>query len=236
MKERVHGQLALPIQLPAGRDWQSFVVGPNEAAVAAMRALPDSAVGGGVYVTGARGLGKSHLLQATVRELLEMGRQALYVPLDAEVMAPDALQGLEEADLVALDGLERIGSTAWEEAIFHLYNRAQLTSAVLVFAARTSPRGLGLQLPDLISRLQAATLYRLQPLGDTDLVHLLGIHASRRGLVLPEAVGRYLSQRLPREGHSLVAALDRLDRAALAAQRSLTIPFAREVLGLKRTG
>jgi DnaA family protein len=36
--------------------------------------------------------------------------------------------------------------------------------------------------------------------------------------------------RLPRDMHSLCAVLDRLDEAALAAQRRLTVPFLRQVL------
>lgn len=228
-------QLTLPLQLPEGRDLTSYVAGPNGGPVAALSdATGGDSAGSGLYLWGGRGLGKSHLLQAAVRARLDVGRTAYYIPLDEPTVAPEALAGLEGADLIALDGLDGIAGTAWEEALFHLHNRAQLGHAALLFAARAAPGGLALTLPDLLTRLQATTVYRLQPLADEELQQLLKVHAHKRGLGLPDAVARYLAQRLPRDGHSLVEALDRLDQAALAAQRMLTIPFCREVLALDR--
>jgi DnaA family protein len=43
-------------------------------------------------------------------------------------------------------------------------------------------------------------------------------------------VARYLLNRLPRDLASLHAALDRLDRYALAQQRALTVPLVRDAL------
>jgi DnaA family protein len=66
------------------------------------------------------------------------------------------------------------------------------------------------------------------------LTALLG-HASRRGLELDAATGRFLQSRVQRGMTELCTWLDRLDRASLAAQRRLTIPFVREVLALHQT-
>ena len=49
---------------------------------------------------------------------------------------------------------------------------------------------------------------------------------------LPVDVGRFLLNRLSREMDLLLNTLDRLDNASLEAQRKLTIPFVKEVLGL----
>ena len=59
---------------------------------------------------------------------------------------------------------------------------------------------------------------------------MLEQRAGRLGLVLPRESAAYLVHRMPRDMHSLCAALDRLDVAALAAQRRLTVPFLRQVL------
>jgi DnaA family protein len=42
---------------------------------------------------------------------------------------------------------------------------------------------------------------------------------------------RWLLSHLPRDPHTLIAALDRLDQASLAEQRRLTLPFAQQVVG-----
>ena len=46
-------------------------------------------------------------------------------------------------------------------------------------------------------------------------------------------VARYLVDRLPRALPDLLAILDRLDQASLAAKRPLTLPFVRAQLGAR---
>ena len=55
--------------------------------------------------------------------------------------------------------------------------------------------------------------------------------AQRRGLALDEAAIDWLLTHSERELAGLVALLDRLDRESLAAQRRVTVPFLRRVLG-----
>jgi DnaA family protein len=50
-------------------------------------------------------------------------------------------------------------------------------------------------------------------------------------MAMPEAVAHYLLQRHARDLTALFGLLERLDRASLAAQRRLTVPFVREVAG-----
>jgi len=69
----------------------------------------------------------------------------------------------------------------------------------------------------------------LQPLNDADKSAALRARARSRGLEMSEEVASYLLARYPRDLHSLFALLDRLDAAALAAQRRLTIPFVRSI-------
>jgi len=47
---------------------------------------------------------------------------------------------------------------------------------------------------------------------------------------LPRETADYLLKRVPRDLGSLLALLDALDEASLAAQRRLTIPFIRDAL------
>ena len=54
--------------------------------------------------------------------------------------------------------------------------------------------------------------------------------AQRRGLVVDDAALDWLLTRTDRDLGALVVLLDRLDRASLAAQRRITVPFLRQVL------
>ena len=62
-------------------------------------------------------------------------------------------------------------------------------------------------------------------------LHALMAGARRRGLELPVATGRYILRHTARDMGSLLTLLDRLDLASLAAQRRLTIPFVRVLIG-----
>jgi len=85
-------------------------------------------------------------------------------------------------------------------------------------------------LADLRSRLLAAPVHQLRELDEAGQIKALEARAARRGLELSREAAAYLVHRLPRDMHSLCAVLDRLDEAALVAQRRLTVPFLREVL------
>jgi DnaA family protein len=86
-------------------------------------------------------------------------------------------------------------------------------------------------LPDLKSRLGWGPVFQLATLSDRDKQAALQMRARRRGLELGNEVAEYLLRRCPRDMDSLFSLLNQLDRASLVAQRRLTIPFVRELLG-----
>lgn len=224
-------QLPLGLRLPTASSFDNFVAGPNHETVAAVRQLAAGS-GGSLFVAAPPGLGKTHLLQAACRAVQAHGRPSAYVPLrDAPRLDPALLDGLEQYALVALDDVQAVAALpAWEEALFHLYNRLYDAGAALIAAAAAPPDRLGLTLPDLRSRLTAAPLYLLQPVDDAARQRILVLRARALGLELPEETAQFLLRRHPRDLPALVALLDRLDQAALRAQRRLTVPFVRTVL------
>jgi DnaA family protein len=68
-------------------------------------------------------------------------------------------------------------------------------------------------------------------LNDAEKAQALRLRARARGMEMPEAVASHLLQRHARDMAALFVLLERLDRASLAAQRRLTVPFVREVAG-----
>ena len=144
------------------------------------------------------------------------------------------LEGLERADLVCLDDVDALaGAQEWEQAVFALYNGLREHGGRLLAAGPVPPAALPLELEDLRTRLAWGLVYQLQPLDDEDKLRGLQQRARERGLELPDAVARYLLQRCRRDMASLLHCLDELDRASLAAQRRLTIPFVKEVMAWK---
>ena len=185
-----------------------------------------------LFLWGKAGVGKSHLLQAGCGYAHRQHKTSVYIPLcDQENLQPDLLQGLEVYDLICVDDIDAIvGQDGWEQALFHLFNRASEHRALLVFAAVNKPADLNFKLRDLQSRLAWGTTWHIEELPDGDKLAALQLRAQRRGFFLPDDVGMYLMQRSPRDMHSLFTLLDKLDHASLAEHRKLTIPFVRRFL------
>ncbi|HRF84180.1 MAG TPA: DnaA regulatory inactivator Hda, partial [Pseudoxanthomonas sp.] len=72
----------------------------------------------------------------------------------------------------------------------------------------------------------------LGALDDDGRRRVLRERAQRRGLVLEEAAIDWLMTRTDRDLARLLALLERIDRESLAAQRRVTVPFLRRMLGL----
>jgi len=223
----VNAQLPLGIRLDAGASFGSYLASDNAEAVDAVKRAV--AAGGFVYLWGDSGCGRSHLLQAACREAADAGRRAAYLPLAS--LAPEALEGLEALDLVAIDDLESIARDhRWERALFSAYEALRGARATILVAGRTAPAGLPLALADLRSRLASAAVYQLRTLDDGGKHEALALRARLRGIELPEDTGQFLLTRYARDMHALCRLLDELDDASLVAQRRLTIPFVKSVL------
>ncbi|HKJ75832.1 MAG TPA: DnaA regulatory inactivator Hda [Gammaproteobacteria bacterium] len=222
-------QLPLGVGLRDDATFTNFLPGPNAGALAVLEAGNEQAV----YLWGGWGSGRTHLLQAACHAAAAAGGAPAYLPLSAaEDLAPAMLEGLEVAPLVCLDDVQAVAGRAdWERGLFDLYNRVREAGGRLVAAADAAPGALGLVLPDLASRLAWGPVYHLEALSDDQKKEALCRRAERRGMELGEDVATYLLRRCPRDLHSLFGLLERLDHTSLAAQRRLTIPFVRQVLG-----
>jgi DnaA-homolog protein len=216
-------QLALGVRLRAGAVFESFWPGRNSEVVAALR-LPSAAP---LWLWGAPGSGKTHLLQAVCA-----AEAAAYFPLTRPLaLPPEALAGFERTPILCVDDVDAVaGDSAWERALFRLYNEAAELHTRLIFAGASPPRLPEWRLEDWRSRAAACVVYQLQELDDVGRVEALRLRAAQRGLQLPQETSEYLLRRVPRDLHSLFEILDQLDEASMVAQRRLTIPFIRDAL------
>ncbi|HXW73172.1 MAG TPA: DnaA regulatory inactivator Hda [Steroidobacteraceae bacterium] len=229
-------QIPLGVRLPDRALFESFLPARNAQALEHLRQVALGATSGLTWLCGPAGCGKTHLLQAVCAASAERTR-AGYVPLGA--VAPlglGVLDGLPQLECLCLDDVDRIaGQGEWERAIFAMLRELEDTGGRLVLAARSPPALLEWALPDLGSRCAAGAVFQLRVLDEGEQYAALQLRARLRGLELPEETWQWLRRRFPRDMRTLYEVLDRLDEAALAAQRRLTVPFIREVLRAART-
>jgi len=217
----MHGlQLALPVQLTQPCRLATFVAGRNEPVVAHLSG------GQPAYLYGAAGVGKTHLLLAACD-----AHQGRYLPLGGlDTGQADILEGLALNQPLALDECDLMPLSAdfWMR-LLRLLDQRQQQGAITWAAGRAAPEGL--QIPrDLQTRLMRLPRFAVTPLDEAAQARLLTASAEQRGLRLPDEVVRWWLRHLPRDAASLLAGLERIDRAALQARRRLTLPFVQAVL------
>ncbi|CAL7964219.1 DnaA regulatory inactivator Hda [Gammaproteobacteria bacterium] len=225
-------QLALNLCLKDAATFVNFFVGANKQLVNMLCNLDTDNETHFVYIWGKHGAGKSHLLSALCQLFGEHDHIAAYLPLEeAAQLDPKILEDLEKLDLLCIDDLNLIaGNVTWEERFFHCFNKIVEYGKQIVITANVAPLALPLVLPDLKSRMTSGLIFEVQVLSDVEKTEGLKLRAKLRGLELNDVVAQFLLHHYARDTKSLFATLDQLDKAALAAQRKLTIPFVKNVL------
>ncbi len=193
-------------------------------------------VGGGhgerlVYLWGAPGCGKSHLLHATIAARSGAGR-AMYVPMsDLRHFGAQALTGLDDAEILCLDDVHVVAQDAGlQHALFDLFNRASVRDHSWLVTANAPAAAVGMLLPDLASRLGGGVTIRLHHLDDAGRTLALQSKARVRGFRISDEVAQFILARVNRDMHRLSGFVDRLARESLVAKRRITVPFVRGLL------
>ncbi|MFT4178632.1 MAG: DnaA regulatory inactivator Hda [Thermomonas sp.] len=229
---RIGPQLPLALRAPPDQSFERYLHAPagliDQLRVLAMGDARETA-----FLQGAAATGKTHLLMACCAVAEAAQRRPAYLALGTlRGRLRAASEGIENADLVAVDDVDAIaGSRDDEIALFDLHNRLRDAGRALVYAASASPDALPLALPDLRSRLAQCPRWMLPMLDDAGRADVLRARAAARGLDFDDAALDWMLRRCSRDLGSLTAIFEQLDRASMAAKRRLTVPFLRQVLG-----
>ncbi len=227
-------QLSLPVSLPDAASFENFHTGTNRELISTLHDFSADAEGGSrlLHLFGDFGCGKTHLLYATLRLAREHRLGGLYVSADETDIGESMLTHIDGRGLVCLDDLDAVaGQTESERRLLQLYERIQAEGGRLLTAAAHSVAHLGVELPDLASRLLSGTAYRVTPLNEVQKREVLKTRALSRGIVLSDDVLEYVLRRYPRDTHALFSLLERIDGASLSEKRRVTIPFLQELEG-----
>ncbi len=208
----------LTFDLPALQAWAraDFVASPGNATALAVLDAAEW-TNNRLILTGPPGSGKTHLAHVWAAEA-----EAIW--LDPRDLAP-ALMVLPATARVVIDDAHRLVEP---EALFHLCNR--LSQGRLLLTAPQPPRDWGLRLPDLLSRLQASSLARIEPPDDALLSAILAKLFADRQVEVPASLIAWVLPRMERSVEAARHLVAELDARALAAHRPITRALAGEVL------
>jgi chromosomal replication initiation ATPase DnaA len=207
----------LPLDLayrPALGSADFVVADANRDAVAWIDRWPDWPAHA-LAIHGPKGCGKTHLAHVWQAK---SGAVALAAP-PAEGATPPACVVLDEP-------------RGWPETAFlHLYNSVREAGGHLLIASEIPPARWDVALPDLASRLASIPAVALAAPDDELLIAVMAKQFSDRGLEVNDDVLRYVASRIERSFAAAAEMVEKIDRAALAEQRKVTLALVRTCLG-----
>ncbi len=178
-----------------------------------------------IYLWGGLGCGRSHLLQAIVREYSQKNLEAVYFACETYVNFN--IEG--EIDCVAVDNVDHLDSSS-QIKLFNLYNQIRDDgTVVLLVSGNAAPAQLALR-QDLVTRLGWGLVYHVHELTDEEKMHAMKSHAANCGFDLSQDMCVYLLRHARRDLSSLIETINALNRYSLSSKRQITIPLLRKLL------
>ena len=216
-------QLAFDLPAKSAFSREEFFVSPANALALQMLDGWRDWPGRKMVLIGPAGAGKTHLAHIWAAE-------AGAARVAAADLAQADVPGLAAQVQVVVEDAEAVaGVPQAEAALFHLHNLLAEAGALLITAS-SPPRDWGLALPDLLSRLQAAPVTRLDAPDDGLLSAVLIKLFADRQIAVPPNLIAYLVLRMPRSIGAARALVAALDARALAMGKPVTRALAAEVL------
>jgi len=225
---------------------EQFVVGPsNRLAHAACLAVcsQPGALYNPLFVHGASGLGKTHLLQAVCAEVrrASSATKASYVTCEAfvndlvQAIAAGELHSFREStravDLLVIDDVQFLANReSSQEELFHTFNALHQARKQIILSADKPPSEIPTLEDRLISRFNWGLVVQIDPPTRETRQAILHKKASLRGVEIPDEVVDLIAQHVQANIRLLEGALTKLITAVQLDCKPLNVDTAREVL------
>lgn len=232
--------------LSADYTFDQFVVGPsNRLAHAACGAICDQlgTLYNPLFIHGASGLGKTHLLQAACAEVLRRNPdfQVCYVTCETFVndfvraIASGELQHFREAvrraDLLVIDDVQFLANReSSQEELFHTFNVLYQGHRQIILSADSAPTEIPTLEDRLVSRFNWGLVAQIDPPNRETRHAILHKKAQMRGVEVPDDVLDYIAEHVEANIRILEGTLTKLVTEAQITDKPLNIETARAVL------
>ena len=211
---------------------EAFIIGDcNQTAFDILQQWPDWPV---PFLTlyGEAKSGKTHLMNIwsqdkAVRKICSVELLAL-----GEDLPADSIIWLDiNADDIKETSQENHLSPAWQEKLFHLYNRIILKQCLgLIITSTTPPSQWEISLPDLRSRLKGLPAVQMGTPNDALLAKLLRKLCDDRKIILSDKIINFLLLRMERSFAGCYDLCECLNHYNWTHQKNVTLAVARECL------
>ncbi|MGH7585463.1 MAG: chromosomal replication initiator protein DnaA [Gemmatimonadales bacterium] len=251
------GAMALAVQavnpsaLPLNERYtfESFVIGKsNELAAAAAHATAEAPgkTYNPLFIYGATGLGKTHLMQAIAHKVLEDNPSTRILYVGAEQFINEVIESIHsrtmpefrrryrnDVDLFLVDDVHFLeGKEMTQEEFFHTFNALYEASKQIVLTSDRPPK----EIPGLEARLVSRFEWGMvADIGQPDLEHRIAILRKKQEqdhleMTIPDDVLRFIAENVRSNVRELEGCIIKLLLFASLKHREITIELAREAL------
>src|SRR6266849_593759 len=232
--------------------FESFVVGKsNELAAAAAHAVAEAPgrTYNPLFIYGATGLGKTHLMQAIAHAVLDRNPETRLLYVGAEQFINEVIESIQartmpefrrryrnDIDLLLVDDVHFLeGKEMTQDEFFHTFNALFEARKQMVLTSDRPPKEIpGLE-DRLISRFEWGMV---ADIGQPDLEHRIAILRKKAQqdhleLTIPDDVLRFIAEHIRSSVRELEGCIIKLLLFASLKNREVTIELAREALSDK---
>lgn len=220
-------QLTFDLPVREALDREAFFVSDSNRIALATLDTPALWPNAKLVLTGPNGAGKSHLTHvwATAHNAVIISANGL-----CDIDIPEVVRNGH----IAVEDVDQLRETATpdaaEQALFHLHNLCLAEGGTMLMTACAAPNHWNLKLPDLVSRMTATSVVRIDEPDDALLSALLVKQFDDRQLVVSATLIPYLVARIERSAAAVRDVVDRIDHAALQARKPVSQKLAARVL------
>ena len=226
--------------------FDNFVVGScNQFAHAAARAVADSPSRSynPLFIYGGTGMGKTHLMHAIGRELLDKYPAIRVVYTSSERFMnemilclrtnrmPSFQRHYRTADVLLVDDVQILaGKERMQEEFFHTFNELYDHQKQIVISSDSAPKSTQGLVERLRSRFEWGLMVDVQPPDLETKMAILDKKAELEGVALPEEVRIYIATKTKSNVRELEGALIKLIAYSSITGTPITLQMAQQVL------
>ncbi len=227
-------------------NFDSFVVGScNQFAHAAAIHVSKNPASGynPLFIYGGTGMGKTHLMHAIGRSLVERYSDLRVVYTTSERFVNQMVQSLKSdrmavfqqhyrsADVLLVDDVQHFaGKERTQEEFFHTFNELQERQKQIVLSSDSVPKHTPGLVERLRSRFEWGLMVDVQPPDLETKMAILDKKAEAEGMVLPDEVRIFLATKTKSNVRELEGALIKLTAYSSVTGEPISLPMAQQVL------
>jgi len=227
--------------------FDSFVTGPgNRLAHAACQAVSESPgrTYNPLFLHGSVGLGKTHLLHATCRQIAQNNPQAHLCILTCEQFVNDFIEAItngklhefrfqyRHADVLAIDDIQFLAKHEQsQEEFFHTFNTLYQSHKQIVLSSDRGPAEISALEERLISRFNWGLVARVDKPCYETRVAILRKKARTRNIDMPEDVVCFLAGAIESNARELEGAIAKVTMLSQVLDRPISLDLAQQAMG-----